>query len=445
MSFLIEAVYSKLAYVDSFVSSDQDIQRILTGGTVQESMNGITPNALALDEIRQYMEIRARQHMAVTMAHIQKRYQSAPYGWREIDIAALVATLIRGQKIQLIYNSAAMMPTDRKMVDCLRKRTELDKTVVRLRVSAGDGLLKKARELGSELFNTMDLKSDEENLCGQLTSLLDETKKKNDALLVYYSGAIAYPGKNVVESGKRQFDAILAKRSDNVAFLEAFTQSEDALLDWSEDVREVEFFFKSQKMIFDAAWKLCAEVQKEKHYFMDEADALNAAKGMQEILKNAKPYRRIAELPALQQTINAAYGRINDARRSRVEEIIIQARGDIHTLAGNDLDLRDTIRKADDELERRRNEALNAESPTLLDAAITQILTYKDSVCRQIELILANKVGPKPPKLKINTLRRYDVLPQKRLSSPDEINAYVEALRTTLLDALKENDAIQLN
>lgn len=445
MAALIEAVYSKLGYVDSFASSDQDIQRILAGNEVQESMNGISPNALSLDEIRQYMEIRKRQNMVVTMADIQKRYQAAPYGWREIDIAALIATLVRGQKIQLMHSGVAILPNDRKAVDCLRKRTEIEKTVIRMRISAGEALLQKARKIGAELFNTMDLKMDEESLCGQIFSLLNDAKRKNDSLLAYYGGIISYPGKDVVEKGKRQFDLLLTKQTDNVAFLEAFTQSEDALLDWSEDIRAIEFFFKSQKSIFDSAWKLCSNVQKERHYFMDEADALNAVKKMQDILKNDKPYRRIAELPTLQQMINAAYDRINEGRRSRVEEIIIQARGDIHTLADSDIDLRDTIRKADEELERRRNEALSAESPTLLDAAITQILTYKDSVCRQIEQILANKVGPKLPKLKISTLRRYDVLPQKRLSSPDEINAYVETLRTILLDALKENDAIQLN
>lgn len=43
------------------------------------------------------------------------------------------------------------------------------------------------------------------------------------------------------------------------------------------------------------------------------------------------------------------------------------------------------------------------------------------------------------------TLRRYDVLPQKCLSSPQEVDAYVADLRQKLLDALQGNDAIQMN
>lgn len=443
---LVEDVYGKLGYVDAFAQSDADIQKILTAGAVQESMPGVAaPNAMALEELRQYMDVRARQHMNVTMAEIQKRFQAAPYGWREIDIAALVATLLRGQRLQLIYGGATLSPTDRKAVDCLRKRGETEKTIVRQRVSAPDILVKKARQLAAELFAAMDLRMDEEGFCSQLEALLNGARQQNEGLLKLYSAEISYPGRAVVESGKATFDAILARRSDNIAFLEAFTKAEDALLDWSEDVREVEFFFKNQKKLFDSAWERSSRVQHERHYFMDEPEALAAADAISAILRSAKPYRRIVELPALEQKIDAAYGRISASRRERVREILVQARGDIHTLAGDEPDLREEIRRADEELERRESEALAAASPTLLDASITQIITYKDGVCRRLEQRIAEKDHPEAPKLRVATLRRYDVLPQKRLSSAEDVNAYVEALRAKLLENLKNNDAIQMN
>ena len=90
---------------------------------------------------------------------------------------------------------------------------------------------------------------------------------------------------------------------------------------------------------------------------------------------------------------------------------------------------------------------MEAASPTMLDAAITQILTYKDGVCKRIEELLAPTVTDQPnqPKLRINTLRRYDVLPQQKLSSEDEIDRYVAMLKDKLMEALKDHDAIQLN
>ena len=84
------------------------------------------PNAQALDEIRQFMEVRERQHIAVTVGEIQRRYQAAPYGWREIDVAALIATLMRAQKLQLIRDNLAIPYAERRAVDCLRRRADMD-------------------------------------------------------------------------------------------------------------------------------------------------------------------------------------------------------------------------------------------------------------------------------------------------------------------------------
>lgn len=105
------------------------------------------------------------------MGEIQKRYQAVPYGWREIDIAALLASMIRAQKIQLIYGGAPLLPSDRKTVDCLRKRSEVDKTIVRRRQEPNDELKRKARKLASELFGVMDLSTESDSLCGQIRAL----------------------------------------------------------------------------------------------------------------------------------------------------------------------------------------------------------------------------------------------------------------------------------
>ena len=75
-------------------------------------------------------------------------------------------------------NSAPLLLNDRKIVDCMRKRTEAERTIVRMKVSVSEELLKKARKLAIELFSTMDIKNDEENLCGQIAALLSDWKKK---------------------------------------------------------------------------------------------------------------------------------------------------------------------------------------------------------------------------------------------------------------------------
>jgi hypothetical protein len=51
---------------------------------------------------------------------------------------------------------------------------------------------------------------------------------------------------------------ILSQKRDNVALLTRLIAKQDDLRDCSEDMEEVETFFKSQRVIFDAARQLRA-------------------------------------------------------------------------------------------------------------------------------------------------------------------------------------------
>ena len=83
----------------------------------------------------------------------------------------------------------------------------------------------------------------------------------------------------------------------------------------------------------------------------------------------------------------------------------------------------------------------------VIQKVVRAIETIKDGVCKRIEELLAPTVTDQPnqAKLRINILRRYDVLPQQKLSSEDEIDRYVAMLKDKLMEALKDHDAIQLN
>ena len=447
MTRLVETVYSKLGEIDRPARGDADIAQILSGEGVQETLSGVDrPNARAQEDVMLYVEIKSRQHMSVTVSDIMRHCKAAPYGWQEIDTAAQIAALMRAQRLTLTLDGVSVAASSKKAIECLRKKPAMDRTLVKMQVKVEERLLREAREQAKELFRTLDLASDEENFCGQLASLLGEKLRQNNAVKAHYAAGAAYPGKAIAEQGDKLLSRILDQQGDHVTFLEAFTAARDDLLDWSEDFKEVEFFFKNQRAIFDGASALCAKAKRDHSYFADEEEATRALGKMETILRDARPYRRVVELPTLMQAVNAAYARLSDARRARVEEAIVQARGDIHTLAADYPSLRDEIRRADDELERRRQSAMEASGPVELDALITQIIYYRDSVCRGLEKeIAALQNKPVEPALRVKTLRRYDVLPQKRLSSAAEVDAYVEALRARLMEELEDSDAIQLN
>ena len=97
---LVESVYSKLNMVNHFVESDADILAILNGSADADfSLVGSgANNEDALNEISQWLELKS-VGPTISMGDVQRRYKAIPYGWNEIDIAALIARLIAQQKI----------------------------------------------------------------------------------------------------------------------------------------------------------------------------------------------------------------------------------------------------------------------------------------------------------------------------------------------------------
>ena len=92
MKCLVESVYSKLNMVNQFADSDADILTILHSTSEEVGFTGMGGNNEdALNEISQWLELQNQKLLKTSMGDVQRRYQAIPYGWREIDIAAMIA------------------------------------------------------------------------------------------------------------------------------------------------------------------------------------------------------------------------------------------------------------------------------------------------------------------------------------------------------------------
>jgi len=447
---LIESVYSKLNYVNKFVESDADILAILNGEPEQTSFAGTGDNnEFALSEISQWLELQSTNHIPVTMGDIQRRYQAIPYGWREIDIAALVARLIVGQKISVRYGGAIVGKDDRRLVDYLRRKTEVDKASVSRRIAPSEELMRKAITFLRNWLGQMSIPEDEDGLVSFVIATLESKQAHYVSLLEEYKRD-RYPQKEVVIAAHHLMSDILSQRKDNVALLNRLIVRQDDILNSSEDMEAVETFFKSQRPIFDAARKLEDALQNEKDYFAADKDTSEKIRELTLILAMAKPYDRIKDLSDLMQGIKTAYGILLEQKKEEVLGIIVECMGDVHSLAGADIRANEAMKQADDRFAEFKQKVADATSLTVLDAMITQLLNFKDTVCKRIEAINHDTSVPQDdgktlkPK-KIIQVRRYDVFPVKRLTSREEVDKYLEGIRQKLYDALEGNDGIQIN
>ena len=437
MSILVESVYTKLGYVRKNYDSDADILQILNGDKQMTIEGTESPNAEAVKELFQYLEIQKMKQLPTSMGDIQKRYQAIPYGWREVDIAAVTAELIAVQKLQLKYGGAVIQPSDRKMPDYLRKRTEIDKAAIAFRVAPPTALIKKCREFLSEYHNCTlgAIPDDEDGLIAYIIEKFETERNTLNALITKEYGTFSYPGKNVVEGGVKLCNDLLSQKNDNIALLKKTVDMQDDFLDFAEDMSDVNTFFRVQKSIFDSAKMQVELVNAEKEYFQTEDDALAAVTKIKEILANQKPYKRISELPELVQTIRDAYARLLAQKLEEVKAEIQAAMCEIHQTA--DIKQADIVQRADTALTEKRTSAENADKLTSLDAMKIQIGNIRQQYLQKLAVVAE-------PDVDTVTVNRSTVCHTMKLKSEADIDEYLAEVKKTLMAKLSGHDVLHI-
>ena len=166
LEYLVSHVYSDLGLITQNMSTDADIVNILNATYIP----GTEPNRDAAAKVEEFLEVQQRSNLPTSMYDIQSRYQKIPYGWREIDIAAVVALLINQQKVTIKYGGATIQPGDPKLPDLLRKRNEIGKTSISKRQVVTAVKMKAVKEFLRDFFDVMGVPDDEDGLVVILSS-----------------------------------------------------------------------------------------------------------------------------------------------------------------------------------------------------------------------------------------------------------------------------------
>ena len=437
LSNLVESVYSKLGYIKHNFESDAELLQILTNPNKQFTLDGGTAvyNPEAVEEVEQYLELQNMKLLPTSMGDIQRRFSSIPYGWREIDIAAVICSLISIQKAAIQYGGNMIQPTDRHLPDYLRRKTEIDKTIVKKRNIVDPALIKKSREFLKEYFNTMDLPSDEDGL---IVYVLDSFTAERDifqSLLTTHYASANYPDKALVEAGIKLCNELLSHKKDNTALLKKMVSMEDDFLDLSEDMADVNAFFKNQKTIFDRATALLNSLSSEKEYLQAEQEATNALAQINAIIHMPKPYKKIAELPNLMQTVRNIYNQLLELKKQDVISEIQAAMGEIHQTA--ELDQKDIVTKADAALTAKKKAVSEAETLTQLDAMKIQIANIRQQYLKALVVVSA-------PNVDTITASRSSICYSIKLENEADVDKYVADIKKKLMGMIDGHDVLHI-
>lgn len=324
LQLMVESIYTKLNYLNKFVQVNSDLWQILTEDDRQIKLIQDDANRLALDELNNYIGRNHDRTLRVTMKMLLDHFKAAPYGWKEIDIAAQVAKLFKLQEIKLQYGTKYLDILTKEIPTYLTKKTEVEKLVIFKRVLVSAELLQKARNIGRNTFDhgALPLPPDEESLMKSLKGLMvKEMGEINGSITRYQHGN--YPGEPALEACL----IVLKKLSEIKVVLEFFTsliETEEELNLVIQDVKKVKGFFKNQLPHFEKAVKMLEIYKDNETYLLDKAINETVDK-VKKIVENPNPYGEIIQLPTLVATFDE---RFNELLQGKSPLIKVQIQAD---------------------------------------------------------------------------------------------------------------------
>ena len=326
---LVSTVYHKLSYIDTAMS-ESDIRTLFKNNGQQLTIAGINTakNELALHDVNDYIALNTQRHMKTSMKSILERFLKAPYGFVEADVQWLVAKLFKDGEIAMFVNNDAvtlLSKTPEEIIRYLTRKEFNEKLMTEKRVKANEKQKKSVRTVMKELFNVTSASDDDDAIMRSFLGYASNLKNDLEKLDIHYATQPAYPGKQLIASGKKLMADVLQMKYSN-EFFAGIDHKKDDFLDFAEDYEPVKKFFAGeQKGIFDKALKLM-KIYDDSKTFIVNSEIESVVADIKSILKRSVPYSEIFKLPdLLDKFINLYSGLLNEMQKP-IDNAIQEAR-----------------------------------------------------------------------------------------------------------------------
>ena len=465
LNYLVTNTYSKLPYLKVRQADPiAEIKAVLTADSLSTpglGLNGDEGNALAVKELRDYLNLAASQ-TRVLLSDVVDRFAGIPWGWKpEWETVLLVARLFMAGEIKLMLEGSDLDPA--AAVEPLTKSARFKQVSILKRKVADASSLKRARELYKDLFQKLGREEEDALVADFRTRLGDwQTELKSFSLT---AGTAHHPGKADIDGALSRIAQQLAVR-DSFAFIEALLAAKDDWLDAAEDIHDLVNFYKTQI----TSWRKLLEGLRS---FDDNREALNklpqsaaALAELTQIRDNPKPYGTVNRIEPLLATITTANEQLAQDKRERALISINGKIAEVQTRLNAVAATSDTSNKALRVLQELKTKLasqtsiakilyLQGQGGDAMDEAMAVIETAAMASAAKPAHVAAPgdtaaplRTGqpnvPPPPAKTTKVIRASEMSSKTYLETEDDVDAYVSKFKTELLAAVRAGQIVRI-
>lgn len=474
---LIGSVYSKLKNMESEPSLS-DIQDLLKQSKTQMSLNlpGMKePNEEATKDITSAIEYAGRTGVKLSIKQILDDFQAAPYGYTEEDIEYLIASLYKKGKISLKINSVIYSPATTSADDAFKyitKRDFREKVLIELKEVPKNAWIKSVKEIIHDFLGHTPMTDDSDSLMRDFKSYCI-TKKTSieNTLRDDYKKDSPLPGRDLLEKSVRLIDDV-----DGISDPMTFYRRVDELYDDFRDVSDqlvdlIGFLEGTQKTKFLHACKSLDVFDKSKNFITDQ-EVIDYASQIKKIISIKEPYSFIKKLEDYDKQLMDAIMDLLEKDAARIKpdveadrKFVLDEIDPERPYAGK---LKDSVTKKFAELLEKVDttndmatmNGIPAESSALVEICLRDVsqaeAEYQKSITPITPQLTSGSssdtdtpVTPLPVKPVIRTvpvtMRSLTKNKTYSIKSKDDVEKFLDDMRTNLLEQLKENTIIRLS
>lgn len=470
---LIDNNYRSLDYIDA-AKSDHDITQLFgDSGMVRTS-----ENARAVEAVFDWLQRQLKGSQHITLKSVLTRFAGIPYGYTEEDTQWLVAALFKDGKIKLTYNGetiSTMQDSARQITDYLTKKQYAEKIAIQVRVVVAARDLKTLRDVAGEVFNKQTFSEpDAETVANELRRKVEADLKN---LELFETKNSKYPGHDLIEKGIGYLRELVAAK-DSDAFIAEIVKHADDLLDWHEDCDDsetMEFYFSTaSQQIWDDALNDLRLYDKSKDYLADPKLS-DIANQIAKIINSNRAKDNVRILKELDEQFDGIFSQAFDQVQSQKLVAITEIKQNGLEYLARRTDVDQAIRDAQEHkftaaVDRIHREAEEARALDDLNVTTSKAQAQQDIMIRFIENLpqptvvppiivdppVVDPVDPDPtdePKTVVKTPKRIRTMharqvsdgSQWRIKNDEDIDRYLNQLRSQLKAKLAEADEIDIN
>lgn len=456
---LIKVAYPKLDLLGKAILDEAQLNMVLGRNTTSNLFGGDETTLSAPEnEMLNYINRRKTMNERTTLTDLRNHFNAKPFGWKMIASFCIVAELFKRGKVEA--KQATNTLDDKQFSLSLNNNQQWNNTLIIPQQDIDGTLLRRIKDLHKDLFHDTNTATEAKEIA---KNFKEKARELDAELIVLVNQKDAYPFLGTVQPFKDKLRSLLDL--DYSQLITTVQEYDEGLLDFKEDVLDkIRAFMNSEQIniyknigLFlnnntgnlryidsDLEIELLKTVKSHPSPYI--GDQIKSAKDAMDVLGKrileAQDEERSKTILKLDEKIKdlkqeSDFGKLTDGQKEQVLRPFSQFLADAkrEPLISN---IRDFGNNLSDLYTKQLNLCVSLANPPRLTSEGTTNNGTEVQTPAQVAEPRATYVTLSNTLKKVNTY-------VSRLETEEDVENYIQALKSALLDQLKQNHKINLN